>query len=171
MAEYALSTNLYGLAAIQKGFVEWPSTSGEAEVLRGMAAGDVIIPKFAQTPGWAVGEDKSAEQAEYCKAIGADADIVASDYEALVQGGKCAVPMILTVTGKSEVADHGTGYPWTRVAVTAKDLSNPLSTYEFLRLRAVPIELAAQFKAIAAPGRHIQEVPTGDSGGNHRSSV
>jgi hypothetical protein len=161
VAEYALSTNLYGLAAIQEGFIEWPTTSGEAEVLRGMAPGDVIIPKFAQTPGWAVGEDKSADQATYCQAIGVDPDQVAVDYEALVRGGKHAVPMILTVTGKAEVTDHGTGFPWTRVMVTRHDLPYPLSTYEFLRLRAVPIELAAQFKAIAAPGRHIQELPTG----------
>jgi energy-coupling factor transporter ATP-binding protein EcfA2 len=161
MPEYALSTNLYGLAAIESGFIEWPSTSGEAEVLRGMSTGDLIVPKFAQTPGWAVGEDQYAEQAEYCKSIGADVQQVLKNYEDLVQRGSRAVPMILRVTGRGEVLEHPSGQPWTRFPVAREHLDYPLSTYEFLRLRAVPIELAAQFKAIAAPGRHIQELPPG----------
>jgi MoxR-like ATPase len=36
-----------------------------------------------------------------------------------------------------------------------------LSTGEFLRLRLIPIEIARQFKGMAAPGRHIQVLPKG----------
>lgn len=160
MTEYALSTNLYGLAAIQNGFVEWPATTGEAEVLRSMSPGDLIVPKFAASADLGMGESQSAQES-YTTALGLDPARITADYEALVAEGAHGVPLILHVTGVEEVDDHPSGSPWARVTVTIENLPHPLSTQEFLRLRAVPIELAAQFKGIAAPGRHIQEVPHG----------
>jgi energy-coupling factor transporter ATP-binding protein EcfA2 len=160
MSEYALSTNLYGFAAIRQGFVEWPSSSGEAEVLRSMNPGDLIVPKFAASADLGLGDSLSAQQ-NYCAAIGVDADEIAAEYDATVAGGSNGIPYILHVTSVSEVEDHPTGQPWTRVDLTVEELPYALSTQEFLRLRAVPLELAAQFKGIAAPGRHIQELPTG----------
>ena len=38
---------------------------------------------------------------------------------------------------------------------------HPLSTSEYLRLRVVPVTLAGQFKAMAAPNKHIQPLPDG----------
>ena len=160
MSEYALSTNLYGFAAIRQGFVEWPSASGEAEVLRSMTPGDLIVPKFAASADLGLG-DSLATQQNYCAAIGVDPDEVAAEYDATVASGSNGIPYILHATGLHEVEDHPTGQPWTRVDVTVEELQYALSTQEFLRLRAVPLELAAQFKGIAAPGRHIQELPNG----------
>lgn len=160
MSEYALSTNLYGFAAIRQGFVEWPSTSGEAEVLRTMSPGDLVVPKFAASADLGLGDSLTAQQS-YCAAIGVDPDQIAAEYDATVASGSNGIPYILEVTGQHEVEDHPTGQPWTRVDVTVEELDYALSTQEFLRLRAVPLELAAQFKGIAAPGRHIQELPSG----------
>lgn len=160
MSEYALSTNLYGFAAVRQGFVEWPSTSGEAEVLRTMSAGDLVVPKFAASADLGLGDSLTAQQS-YCAAIGVDPDEIAAQYDTTVASGANGIPYILHVTSFNEVEDHPTGQPWTRVDVTVEELQYALSTQEFLRLRAVPLELAAQFKGIAAPGRHIQELPGG----------
>jgi MoxR-like ATPase len=160
VSEYALSTNLYGFAAIRQGFVEWPSASGEAEVLRAMSPGDLIVPKFAASADLGLGDSLTAQQS-YCAAIGVDPTQIAAEYDATVASGSNGIPYILHVTGLHEVEDHPTGQPWTRVDVTVEELDYALSTQEFLRLRAIPLELAAQFKGIAAPGRHIQELPAG----------
>jgi energy-coupling factor transporter ATP-binding protein EcfA2 len=160
MTEYALSTNLYGFAAIESGFIEWPGASGEAEVLRSMSPDDLIIPKFAASADLGMGDSQAAQES-YTAALGLDPAKVAEDYQALVAQGAQGVPMVLHVTSVEEVENHPSGTSWTRVNVTVEELPYPLSTQEFLRLRAVPLELAAQFKGIAAPGRHVQEVPNG----------
>jgi energy-coupling factor transporter ATP-binding protein EcfA2 len=160
VSEYALSTNLYGFAAIRQGFVEWPATSGEAEVLRAMNPGDFIVPKFAGSADLGLGDSLSAQQ-NYCTAIGIDPDAIAAEYDTVIAGGSNGVPYILQVTNVHEVEDHPTGQAWTRVGVSVEDLDYALSTQEFLRLRAIPPELAAQFKGIAASGRHVQELPVG----------
>jgi energy-coupling factor transporter ATP-binding protein EcfA2 len=160
VTDYALSTNLYGFAATKQGFVEWPATTGEAEVLRAMQAGDLIVPKFAASADLGLGESLSAQQT-YTAAIGLDPAELTAEYQSVIADGARGVPFILEVTGVEEVDAHPSGAPWTRVAVTVEKLPYPLSTQEFLRLRAVPLELAAQFKGIAAPGRHIQELPPG----------
>ena len=51
--------------------------------------------------------------------------------------------------------------PWSVVEIEVDELEYPISTREFLKLRAVPIELSRQFKATAGQGRHVQEVPLG----------
>jgi DNA polymerase III delta prime subunit len=51
--------------------------------------------------------------------------------------------------------------PWAAVGVERIPLERPFNTYEFLRLRAVPPEIAAQFKGTVAQGRHLQELPDG----------
>jgi energy-coupling factor transporter ATP-binding protein EcfA2 len=160
VTDYALSTNLYGFAAITQGFVEWPSTTGEAETLRTIVPGDSIVPKFAGSPDLNLGDSLLGQQ-NYCTAIGVDLADASTAYEDLVKGGTAGVPYILHVTSLEEVPNHPTGIAWTRVGVQIEKLEYPLSTQEFLRLRAIPIELSAQFKGIAAPGRHIQELPAG----------
>lgn len=161
VSEYALSTNLYGFAPITQGFIEWPATSGEAELIREMEPGDIVIPKFAQAPALGMDEKGLAWQRKYCAAIGVDPDAVAREYADLVAGGSRAVPYLLTVTRSEHVDAHPEGVAHARAYVDVEELPHPLSTQEFLRLRAIPPELAAQFKAIAAPGRHLQEVPAG----------
>jgi MoxR-like ATPase len=162
VTEYALSTNLYGLASIRSGFIEWPSTGAEAELIREMRAGDLVIPKFAQSPGFALaGDEGLAWQRRYCEALGVDPDAIEAEYHDFVAGGLRAVPYILTVTGVKHLNPHPIGAPWDRAHVEVAELEYPLNTQEFLRLRAVPQELAAQFKAMAPRGRHLQEIPAG----------
>jgi hypothetical protein len=160
MTEYALSTNLYGFAAMRQGFIEWPATTGEAEILRAMEPSDLIVPKFAASADLGIGESLTAQQ-NYTAAIGLDPDAIAKDYVDTIADGARGVPFVLRVVGVEEVQGHPSGAPWTRANVEVEELDHPLSTQEFLRLRAVPLELAAQFKGIAAPGRHIQELPSG----------
>ena len=50
------------------------------------------------------------------------------------------------------------------IAIEVERLEHPLSTQEFLRLRVVEPELARQFKATAAQGRHIQSMRDGSAG-------
>jgi MoxR-like ATPase len=47
------------------------------------------------------------------------------------------------------------------VPIYQEEFQYPYSTSEFLRLRKLPMEIARQFKGMAAPGRHILELPAG----------
>jgi DNA polymerase III delta prime subunit len=82
-------------------------------------------------------------------------------YAETVAGGRGAVPFVLHVSEQRPPDERLPGRPWAMVAVEDQQLPHPLTTQEFLKLRATPLTLARQFKAMAAPGRHIQEIPTG----------
>jgi MoxR-like ATPase len=85
-----------------------------------------------------------------------------ADYHKRVAGGEGAIPFIWRVTKKT--GDDGrfpSDEPWSTVEITTEELQNPISTSEYLRLRATPLELARQFKATTAKGRHVQAVPDG----------
>lgn len=161
MAEYALSTNLYTFAQAEADFFGWPADSGEAEIIGKMQPGDVIVPKFARQPAWDASGEGLEEQRHYCEAIGVDFDGVRAKYESETDLGNRAVPFLLRV--KSRLPDDGRagGVQWTCVAVEKIPLDHPLSASEFLLLRAVPVNIAAQFKGAVAPGRHLQELPPG----------
>lgn len=161
MVEYALSTDLYTFAQATKGFFGWPSDTGEAEVIKKLELGDLLVPKFARSPLYARGEDGLEWQRSYCEAIGVDYDDIRHEYESLVAGGDRAVPFLLRVLDQMEDDDRQTGVSWARVKVEREDLPHPLSTAEFLRLRALPVQIAAQFKGTVAPGRHVQDLPHG----------
>jgi DNA polymerase III delta prime subunit len=160
MAEYALSTNLYTFAQAGAGFFAWPDGTGEAETIRKLAPGDVIVPKFAQGPVWTGSEEGYEAQRQYCGAVGLDYDAVLEQYQEEVGGGSRAVPFLLRVIGPMEPQIYA-GQPWVRVEIEKLRLPNPLSAREFLLLRALPPEIAAQFKAAVAPGRHLQLLPRG----------
>jgi len=161
MTDYALATNLYSYAQVEQGFLGWPVDSGEAQVIRQLRRGDVIVPKFAAQAAW---EERPGEldwQRGYCAAIGVDYDTVRSRYNADIAGGNSGVPFILHVGGPLPDDDKPKGPPWACVAVEVQRLEHPLSTKELLLLRALPISIAAQFKGIVSPGRHLQELPPG----------
>jgi MoxR-like ATPase len=160
MAEYALSTDLYSFAQITQDYHGWPRSSREGEVVSSMNPGDYIVPKFAQGPTPGPAEGREERQRAYCQAIGLDFDEVRQLYEDTIQWGEAAVPFVLRVTDRlpdQAVKDRA----WARVAVEKLVLDYPLATAEFLRLRVIPPELSAQFKGMAAPGRHLQELPAG----------
>jgi MoxR-like ATPase len=157
MSDWALSTNLYTWAQVQQGFFGWPSSQAEADKIRTMKAGDLIVPKYAQLASWNPQTDSAPQQA-YLEAIGADPETLTKAYDEKIAGGAGAVPHVLRVLGAME-DDARPGLPWARVSVAVDDLPYPLSTKEFLRLRAVPPATAAQFKGTVSPGRHVQELP------------
>jgi energy-coupling factor transporter ATP-binding protein EcfA2 len=155
VTDYVLSTNARVFAMILKGFVAWNKGSGEAEMLSRMIVGDHIVPKFAQTAVYG-DQDESAQRA-LAGDIGIDFDSLVADYDALVESGKGAIPFILTVKHVAREVLMGS-VPQLRVDVEVVRLEHPLSTQEFLRLRAIPDFVAAQFKGTVGRGRHIQEV-------------
>ncbi len=161
MSDYALSTNLYTFAQSSEGFFAWPVNTGEAETINKLQPGDFLVPKFAQAPIHPGDEGGSDWQRQYCEAIGVDYDTIFADYEKVVAGGAGATPFVLRVTEQRADDARPANGPWAAVGVEPVALEKPLSTYEFLRLRAVPPEIAAQFKGTVAQGRHLQELPDG----------
>lgn len=159
MTEYALSTNIYSFAQIQSAFFAWPEDQGEAEVIRQMRPGDIIIPKFARQGVYGGTDEQEQSVRRYLDGLGLEYDDIAREYDAVVDGGNRAVPFLLLVVSEPGPAPDGPS--WMSVGVEKQALERGFSTQEFLRLRAVPIELAAQFKGTVAPGRHVQEVPDG----------
>jgi hypothetical protein len=160
MAAFALSTNLYSFAQtrVDQPFFGWPTGTGEAEVIRQLARGDIIVPKFAASPLYSEGDDFDAQK-DYCERLGLDYDDMVAAYEETVQNGHNAVPFQLRVESQLEDDDRPSGAPWARVAIEIFDLPEPLSAKEFLLLRAVPPALAAQFKGTVSRGRHLQKIP------------
>jgi MoxR-like ATPase len=152
---FVLSTNLYTFAQVSEGFFAWPEGTGEAEVIQGLNPGDIIVPKFSQAAAY--GDD--AAQRVYCQSIGLTYENVVSDYQTTIDGGNSAVPYLMLVTAQGPPDERQAGPNWARVSVATEILTHPLSTQEFLRIRTLPPEIAAQFKATVAQGRHLQEVP------------
>jgi energy-coupling factor transporter ATP-binding protein EcfA2 len=140
----------------------WPMDGHEAEVIRTMQPGDLIVPKFAQAPVWGGESGQEDYVRGICGVWSDDFDALRADYEAKVAWGKGAVPFAMRV--KRHLDDDErfpSADPWAVVEVELEWLEHPISTSEFLKLRAVPVELAGQFKAMAAPNRHIQPLPDG----------
>ena len=156
MGDWALSTDLYTWAQVHQGYIGWPANQPEADKIRTMRAGDYIVPKYAQPSSGSPQTDGTPQRA-YLEAIGADPEAVATDYADTI-GGTRAVPHVLRVLGPRD-DDYRPGAPWAAVSVTVEELPQPLSSQEFLRLRAIPPPIAAQFKGTVSPGRHIQELP------------
>jgi len=159
MADWALSTNLFTFAQVSLGFFGWPASAPEGEVIRQMVPGDLIVPKYSQTPAYAADEEGEAEQRAYFEVIGVSYDDILKSYQTTVQAGAAAVPHVLRVTGLLDDDARPRGGPWAQVSVSPRPLQHPLSTKEFLRLRVVPPEVAAQFKAAVSRGRHLQQLP------------
>ncbi|HEY1854607.1 MAG TPA: AAA family ATPase [Solirubrobacterales bacterium] len=161
MTEYAISTNLISWAPAKAGIFGWPIDGPEAETIDSMGLGDLLLPKFAQTPDY---RRSGGYQTDYvkaiCSALRLDYDDLLSEYELRVARGAAAVPFLWRVTGEP-IHDENMPGGWRSVPISVHDLRFPFSTSEFLRLRAIPIEIARQFKATAAAGRHIQSLPTG----------
>ena len=160
MTDFVLSTNLWTFIQVEKGFFGWPSNSGEGEIIRALTVGDRIVPKFAQSSSY--GEDGiSNSQADYCEHLGLDVHEIENLYVVTISGGDNVVPYILEVTSASYEEDGPDHKPWRAVHVRKLAVNGKLSTKDFLRLKAIPEAIAAQFKATVAPGRHLQEVPRG----------
>jgi energy-coupling factor transporter ATP-binding protein EcfA2 len=161
MSDYALSTNLYTFAQSSEGFFAWPVNTGEAETINKLQPGDFLVPKFAQAPIHPSDEGGSDWQRQYCETIGVDYDSIFAEYEEVIAAGAGATPFVLRVIEQRPDDTRPANGPWAAIGVERSTLEKPLSTYEFLRLRAVPPEIAAQFKGTVAQGRHLQELPDG----------
>lgn len=165
MTEYAISTNLISWVPAKRGRFGWPADGPESEVVEAMQPGDLLVPKFAQTPDY---RRAGGHQTDYvrgiCELLDLNYESELADYEARVAGGAGAVPFIWEVTDSLPPdGRYPNGVPWSLVAIRQMPLKRPYSTSEFLRLRAIPIEIARQFKATAAQGRHIQRLPDGSA--------
>lgn len=160
MADWALSTNLYTWAQVKGGFFGWPITQAETDMIRSMSPGDLIVPKYSQAAAYG---DEGGEQGQraYCDSIGIDYDEALREYETTINGGAGAVPHVLRVVGLLDDDDRPEGTAWARVSIAAEPLAFPFSTQEFLRLRVIPPNVAAQFKATVSQGRHVQGLPQG----------
>ena len=163
MTEWAVSTNLISFAPAQADppIFGWPQDGAEAQVVATMEPGDVIVPKFSQSPGY--GDDgQEGYQRGICEVLGLQYEQMGKRYVEIVRGGQSAVPYVWHVVRRlPDDRRFPSQDPWSVVAIEVEELERPLSTQEFLRLRAVPVELARQFKGMAARGRHIQQLPDG----------
>lgn len=168
MTDYAISTNLITFAPAKNGIFGWPQEGPEAEVVAKMQPGDLLVPKFAQTPDYQRGGSQTAYQKGICQVLDLDYETEVADYNAKVNPnnayGAGAVPCVFEVTGKlPDDPRFPSKEPWTVVSITVQWLEYPLSTQEFLALRVIEPELARQFKATAAFGRHIQKLRDGSA--------
>lgn len=162
MTDYTISTNLISWVPAKAGIFGWPAGGAEAEAIEAMRPGDLLVPKFAQSPDYSRAETQVDYVKAICEVLKLDYEAEFSDYEDRVAWGAGAVPFIWRVKRSlGEAAKFPGDVPWRCVEIEQEELESPLSTSEFLRLRAIPIEIARQFKATAAPGRHIQELPLG----------
>lgn len=156
MADFTVSTNLIGWVPAKVGLFGWPIDGPEAEIIDSMQIGDRMVPKFAKSPEFGA-------QADYvraiCRMFGLSYEDSYSEYEERVNWGANAVPFVWTVRNSPRVDPRFPEAPWRVVEISQEDLPVPYSTSEFLRLRDLPIEIARQFKGMAAPGRHIQRLP------------
>jgi len=159
MTEYALAGNIWSHTPIREGYLAWPRNQREGEVLDGMSAGDFIVPKFAASP-YTGGDETLAEFQQFAAQIGLSPDQALGSYADEIKDGQAAVPFLLRVTGQADPID-ALDKPWARVNVDIVPIDHALDTQEFLRLRAFPDDIAIQFKGMAGPGRHLQEIPTG----------
>jgi hypothetical protein len=50
MADYAVAANLISWVPAAHELFGWPIGGGETDLIKGMSAGDLIVPKFAQNP-------------------------------------------------------------------------------------------------------------------------
>jgi MoxR-like ATPase len=163
VSEYAISTNLISWVPAKKGYFGWPQDGPEAEAVEEMQPGDALIPKFSQTPDYRRGGGYQTDYVQgICAALELDYTEELFDYERRVAGGQGAVPFVWKVVEQLPPSEiFPSAAPWSMVRIEQEELEHPISTGEFLRLRVTPIEIARQFKATAAPGRHIQKIPDG----------
>jgi 5-methylcytosine-specific restriction enzyme B len=161
VADFTVSTNLISWIPAMHGIFGWPESGLEAVVIREMTVGDVLVPKFAQSP---VHEDQEPYQRAIADVFDDDYNERRAQYEEIVNWGAGAVPFVMRISKHLGDDDR---YPsnesWACVAVEIEWLDHPISTSEYLRLRTVPVELAGQFKAMAAPNKHIQQLPDGSA--------
>jgi MoxR-like ATPase len=157
MADFTVSTNLIGWVPAKANLFGWPMDGSESEIIDSMQIGDRLVPKFAQSPEFGAQADYVAA---ICRIFGFDYEEMFSEYEDQVAWGANAVPFVWTVQSPSREDPRFPKVPWRVVEVSQERLPAPYSTSEFLRLRDLPIEIARQFKGMAAPGRHIQALPS-----------
>lgn len=158
MTEYAMAGNIWS-APVLRDYVAWPRDTPEGEEVDSMNEGDILIPKFA---GEAVTDPTNNLPIfrRFAQDVGLDPDEAVASYDETVKGGKSALPYLLRVI--EHLPDMpANGKPWARVRVEEIPVDYPLETKEFLRLRALPDDIAAQFKGMVGKGRHFQKVPPG----------
>jgi MoxR-like ATPase len=158
VADYTVSANLTTWIPAMNDVFAWPVTGREARFIRGMRPGDVIVPKFAQSP---VHENQEQHQRNVAAFFKVSWEQHLNNYEQTVDGGRGAVPFVMVVDARIPDQEISPDLKWACVRVQLQGLDFPISTSEYLRLRAIPVEIAGQFKAMAAPNRRIQPLPDG----------
>ncbi len=160
MTDFAATVNSISWVPTMHGLFGWPIETGEAETIRSMTVGDLIVPKYARSPIYTGTRGHADYQRQICAAFDVDYDEQLAAYNAMVKHGQAAVPFLMRVVGLAKDVECLPG-TWTCVDIERITLTHPLSTTEFLKLRALPVEMAMQFKGMAAPGRRIQKLPAG----------
>lgn len=158
MTEYALAGNIWS-APIQRDYIAWPRDKPESEVIDSLSSGDMVIPKFA-AHAVTGGDEGRDEFLRFSEDAGLDGEATLAEYDETIRDGQAALPFLMRVRGRLEdlvALDKS----WARVRVELLEPSHPLETKEWLRLRAIPEEIAIQFKGMAGKGRHLQEVDSG----------
>lgn len=158
MTEFAMAGNIWS-APILRDYVAWPRDNAESEDMDLMSTGDWLIPKLARKPLTKFEQNLPIFR-RFAADVGIDPDEAIEEYRATVQGGDAALPYLLRVI--EHLDDKvALGRNWALVRVEREHVDFPLETKEFLRLRALPDEIAAQFKGMVGKGRHFQEAPPG----------
>ena len=152
------------MGAGANGIFGWPGGK-DAERIAGMKVGEIIVPKFAQAPLYEGDFDQVGYVKAICEHFGDDYKARKAEYESTVQGGAAAVPFVMRVTGMPERDQEIVSTNrWVTVQIERLPLAHPLSTSEYLRLRAIPIKIAGQFKAMAASGKRVQRLEAPGAG-------
>jgi MoxR-like ATPase len=158
VTEYAMAGNIWS-APVLRDYTAWPRANPEAEVIDAMVPGDILIPKFAGSALTDL-ENNLPRFEEFARDLEIDPDEAIQLYEADIEEGNAALPYLLRVVDYlPDLPARGT--TWARVRVQKIEVEYPLDTKEFLRLRALPDEIAVQFKGMVGRGRHFQVVPDG----------
>ena len=149
--------NAIGLLHIRANQIWARDSSATADALRGLKAGDVIVPFFE-----AAAYHGETGRAELAATVAPNNTMTlaeqVAEYEALV-GPRGSVPFLLSVTAAARTAPLD-GADGIEVPVSIRELALPLDGNDFLRLRALEETVAAQFKG-SVPLRSLLEVDKG----------
>lgn len=126
-----------------------------ADALRGMTVGDILVPLFEATPYH--GEASENEFRAAAHHVGQGTEELEEAYRGLLSTSG-AVPFILTVRSAARTATVD-GAEVVEVGVDTQALGTPLSGDDFLRLRALEANVAAQLKGTTPLLRIIEVAP------------
>ncbi len=150
MTDYVIFANARVFANIKAGELAVKAGTASADALRRMSPGEHVVPLFESTPTH--GDDELRVLDAICKARSLKRDELLDEYGTIAG----SAPYVLTVISTSrELIDDAETL--VSVEVRSEELPHPVSSSDFLRLRALSDAVASQFKG-SAPARTVQEV-------------